>query len=350
MLPASPEPGRHYPSSERHFRAWFATDADCCDYLEWIRWPTGFVCPVCGSGGYRLSDRRYECARCHKRTSLTAGTIFDRTRTPLTVWFNAMWLFATDKDGVSALNLKRKFEVKSYQTAWAMLARLRAATLRGGKDLLRGTVEVDETLVGGHKKGQRGGRTPGEKALVVIAVERAPGKKKGFGRCRMRVIPTASAATLRKFLVASVEPGANVITDGWQAYRRATRGLYTHTRHVCPPETAPIYLPGVHRVASLMERWMLSKHQGSNNADLLDLYLSEFEFRFNRKRSGSRGLVFYRLVVMAVGHDPVRYHMLIVNQHNNKRFPTPPPRPAPRTPSVYLANPGRPWRARRLKP
>src|SRR5690242_6376432 len=126
--------GLHYPRSVGEFQAWFGTDGDCLDYLEWLRWPGGFTCPSCGNaGGWRLGDGRYECAGCHGRTSVTAGTIFDRTRTPLTVWFTACWLFATAKDGISALSLQRSLEIGSYQTAWAMLGRLRSVLVRPGR-------------------------------------------------------------------------------------------------------------------------------------------------------------------------------------------------------------------------
>lgn len=129
-----PRAGTHYPRSLGEFQAWFRTDADCLDYLEWLRWPTGFVCPAClGREGWRLGDGRFKCAACGVRGSVTAGTIFDRTRTPLTLWFTACWLFATGKDGIAALSLKRTLEVGSYQTVWAMLHRLRAVLVRPGR-------------------------------------------------------------------------------------------------------------------------------------------------------------------------------------------------------------------------
>ena len=135
------------------FQAWFGTDADCLDYLEWLRWPGGFVCVRCGhAGGWRMSDARLRCAGLDARTSVTAGTIFDRTRTPLTVWFTACWLFATQKDGISALALQRSLEIGSYQTAWAMLGLLVVGALvRPGRDRLSGTVQADETYIGGEE-------------------------------------------------------------------------------------------------------------------------------------------------------------------------------------------------------
>jgi transposase-like protein len=347
-MATSPGAGRLFPKNDAHFRAWFATDADCLDYIAWLRWPTGFSCELCGSGGWQLSDGRYECAKCHKRTSVTAGTIFDRTRTPLSVWVTACWYFATDKDGVSALSLQRRLGIVSYQTAWAMLARLRAVMDDREKELLAGEVEADETFLGGHTKGQRGGREHGAKVLVGIAVERATDRN-GFGRARLCVLEDASARSLRGFLRERVAEGSRVVTDGWGPYKSATEGHYEHVAHTAPGETAAVYLPAAHRVASLLKRWLLSTHQGSFGWDHVPLYLAEFEFRFNRRRSASRGLVFYRLMKMIVAHSPVRYRDLVMplsdDEWEDRSMPTPPAHPAPRTPSVELPSPGRPWRA-----
>ena len=245
----TPVAGAHYPRSTGEFLSWFATDDDCLDYLEWLRWPGGFVCPDCGhAGGWRLGDGRVKCGGCGSRTSVTAGTIFDQTRTPLTVWFHACWLFATAKDGVSAQHLQRVLEISSYQTAWAMLHRLRSALVRPGRDRLSGTVEVDETYIGGEEPGLRGGRQRGKKVLTGIAVEvREP---KGIGRCRMAPLDDASGDTLGTFVTENVQPGATVITDGWAAYRAISGKGYQHrpinqkrpaplgmTRTACCPES-----------------------------------------------------------------------------------------------------------------
>lgn len=156
------------------------------------------------------------CAACGDRTSVTAGTIFDRTRTPLTVWFTACWLFATGKDGISALSLQRTLEVGSYQTAWAMLHRFRSVLVRPGRERLGGVVEVDETYIGGIESGLSGGRARGKKVLTGIAVE--VHDPRGFGRCRMRPLADASAASLHAFVTDHVETPTKIITDGWQGY------------------------------------------------------------------------------------------------------------------------------------
>src|SRR5580692_10165280 len=183
-----PRAGIHYPRSHAELLAWFRTQADCLDYLDWIRWPGGFSCPSCDHpGGWRLGDGRYECAGCNGRVSVTAGTIFDRTRTPLTAWFSACWLFATQEAGISALSLQRSLKIGSYQTSWAMLHRLRSALVRPGRDLLDGTVEAGAAFVGGQRTGRR--------VLTGIAVE-----LNRTGRCRMAVLADDSPGALKSFV------------------------------------------------------------------------------------------------------------------------------------------------------
>ena len=209
---AAPTVGIHDPKSTGEFLAWFVSDADCLDYLEWLRWPDGFVCPACAQlGGWRLGDGRFWCSGWGVRTSVTAGTIFDRTRTPLTVWFMACWLFASQKDGVSAQSLQRSLEIGSYQTAWAMLHRLRSVLVRPGRERLTGRVEVDETYIGGEEPGLRGGRARGKKTLVGIAVEVK--EPKGFGRSRMAILADGSAASLHPFIHEEREKGRIRIED-----------------------------------------------------------------------------------------------------------------------------------------
>lgn len=340
--------GHHYPRSAGEFGAWFGADADCLDYLEWLRWPDGFVCPVCAQpGGWRMADGTFRCGGCKARVSATAGTIFDKTRTPLTVWFTAAWLLATQKDGVSAQSLQRALEISSYQTAWAMLHRLRSVLVRPGRERLAGRVEVDETFIGGEEPGLRGGRQRGKKTLVGVVVE--VHEPRGFGRCRMRVLADASAASLQPFVADHVEPGATLITDGWPGYAGIEGLGYVRERH--SQRAARLrgddpygLLPGVHRIASLAKRWLLGTHQGSVDAAHLQAYLDEFVFRFNRRTSRSRGLVFHRVLELAVGHEPVRYRDLVVDPQPKKHPP------AGRAgwghpPSLDRPPANRPWRA-----
>ena len=288
------------------------------------------------------------CTGCGGRTSVTGSTIFDRTRTPLTVWFAACWLFATGKDGISALSLKRTLEVGSYQTAWAMLHRLRSVLVRPGRDRLAGTVEVDETYIGGEESGLRGGRARGKKVLTGIAVEvREP---RGLGRCRMRPLADASAASLHAFVTDHVEPGARVITDGWQGYRGLEKLGYVHDRPSqraarAQGEDPHELLPAVHRVAALAKRWLLGTHQGSVGNAHMAGYLDEFVFRFNRRRSRRRGMVFYRVLDLAVAHAPVRYKDLIASARP-RALPPAPPHARGHPPSLERPPANRPWRTR----
>jgi len=340
-----PRGGLHYPRSTGELQSWFVTDADCLDYLDWLRWPQGFVCPRCQNpGGWRRGDGSYKCSSCKKETAVTAGTLFDRRRTPLTVWFSVCWQFATAKDGVSALNLQRTLEIGSYQTAWTMLHRLRSVLVAPGRERLTGTVEVDETYFGGEEPGLRGGRQKGKKSLVGVAVElRAP---RGFGRCRMAVLVDASAASLERFVTENVEEGSTLVTDAWSSYPSAVRDRYVHKPINVKRSGQPahVVLPGVHRVASLAKRWLASIHQGRFDDAHLPSYLNEFCFRFNRRRSTSRGLVFYRVLELAVGHDPVRYRQLVAQPRSKQVSPVPPVRRG-HPPSLDRPRAVRPWRA-----
>ena len=198
---------------------------------------------------------------------------------------------------------------------------------RPGRELLSGQVEVDETYIGGEEAGLAGGRAKGKKALVAVAVEVK--QPKGFGRCRMRVIPDGSASTLHTFITDNVATGSTVITDGWSGYLGIDKSGYPHDRRSqraakALGEDIGKLLPGVHRVASLAKRWLLSTHQGAVDVEHLPGYLEEFCFRFNRRRSRSRGLVFLRVLQLAVGHDPVRYQQLVKRHQPRKAPPRPP--------------------------
>ena len=281
-------------------------DVDACAaYLEQLRWPSGFICPACGgtAAPWRQTRGRLVCPVCRHHASVTAGTILDKTRTPLTTWFEAAWHVTTAKSGLSAKTLERTLGTR-YRVAWAMLQRFRVAMVRAERDRLSGDVEVDETLVGGVQHGGKRGRGTA-KSIVVIAVEiRQP---KGFGRARMRHVPDASGASLLAFVCDVVAPGTVVRTDGWDGYNDLPKHGYTRQRTVLSSSDDPAHvcMPGVHRVASLLKRWILGTHQGSVTPSHLQSYLEEFTFRFNRRTSRSRGLVFRRLLEQAVVTGPV---------------------------------------------
>src|SRR6266545_830759 len=191
-----------------------------------------------------------------------------------------------------------------------MLQRLRVAMVRPGRERLSGRVEVDETYVGGEEEGVRGRQTQ-EKSIVAIAVEVK--QPKGFGRVRLARVPDVSAASLIPFVEASVEPGASVLTDGWSGHSALHLHGYNHTKTILSASGDPAHvtLPAAHRVASLLKRWLLGTHQGSVSPEHLDAYLGEFTFRFNRRSSRRRGLLFYRLLEQAVITPPTTYRQTI---------------------------------------
>jgi transposase-like protein len=217
-----------------------------------------------------------------------------------------MWWVASQKNGASALGLKRILGLGSYETAWLMLHKLRRAMVRPGRDRLEGSVEVDETYIGGLEEGLRG-RQVETKTLVVVAAQ-TQGKR--IGRIRMKRIADASSQCLLPFITASIAPGSTVITDAWSGYSGVEELGYRHrTINLSRSRQSPSdLLPRVHRVASLLKRWLMGTHQGAVSHDHLDYYLDEFTFRFNRRSSQHRGKLFYRLVQQAaeVGHSEYR--------------------------------------------
>ena len=253
------------------------------------------------------------CRGCAHQASVTAGTIFDKTRTPLRVWLAAAWYVTNQKLGVSALGLKRVLGLGSYETAWTMLHRLRRAMVRRERDLLKGEVEVDETYlaISEREKPRARGKSNTSKILVAIGVEIL--KPKGFGRIRLRRIDNDSDECVIPFVRDNIEPGSLVRTDGSAAYRTLAKLGYDHNRQVMLGAETPAHatMPGVHRVASLVKRWILGTHHGAVQPGHLDAYLDEFVFRFNRRSSNSRGMLFYRLMQQAVVTEPVTYQNVV---------------------------------------
>ena len=299
-----------YPRTLAELEARFSSEQACRDYLFQLRWPDGFRCPRCaGTKAWPLGSVWWRCARCRRQVSVTVGTIFQDTHTPLTVWFRAMWWVTAQKNGVSALGLQRVLGLGSYQTAWAWLHKLRRAMVRPGRDRLAGTVEVDETYLGGLEEGKRGRQTA-KKALIVVAAQE---DGRGIGRIRMRRIADASAASLMPFVQDSVEPGSVVHTDGWLGYEPLGRSSYRHRiTFLRGHEKSPSdLLPRVHRVISLLKRWLLGTHQGAVSFAHLDYYLDEFTFRFNRRRSRGRGKLFFRLAQQATAVEPTTYRSMV---------------------------------------
>jgi transposase-like protein len=211
--------------------------------------------------------------------------------------------------------LQRLLGLGSYETAWVCLQKLRRAMVRPGRDRLTGSAEVDETYVGGVRSGG-GRRHLGNKALVVIAAQ-VDGD--GIGRIRLGQVADASADSLIPFVQGAIEPGSVVITDGWQGYEGLEEQGYIRQLRVIrgSGKTASTLLPRVHRVASLLKRWLLGTHQGAVSREQLDCYLDEFTFRFNRRTSRHRGMLFYRLMEQAIALPPAPYSTLVATSDHN---------------------------------
>jgi transposase-like protein len=299
-----------YPRNLSEFEARFDTEQACRDYLFRLRWPEGFRCPRCTGGHFwPVRSGLMQCQSCGHQTSVTAGTIFQDTRKPLVDWLRAMYWLSSQKNGASALGLQRVLGLGSYKTAWTWLHKFRRAMVRPGRDRLTGRVEVDETYLGGLEEGVRGRQTE-RKSLIVIAAQE---DGHGIVRIRMKRIPDASADSLMDFVKEAIEPGSIVHSDGWPGYD-PLKGLgYAHDITFLKGKKKPAseLMPRVHRIASLLKRWILGTHQGAVSHEHLEYYLDEFTFRFNRRRSTNRGKLFYRLVQQAVAIEPVPYKSMV---------------------------------------
>ena len=305
-----------FPLSYRDFVKMFADDASCVAYLERLRWANGFVCPACEQKQepWRHTRGRLACPDCRHQSTVTAGTIFDKTRTPLTTWFDAAWHVTTAKNGMSAKTLERTMNI-SYHVAWHMLHRFRVAMVRAFREQLSGEVEVDETMIGGVETGGKRGRGA-SKEIVVIAVEVK--QPKGFGRIRMRHVPDASSKSLGAFVRETIVTKSILCTDGWTGYSGLSNE-YVHRQTILSASDDPahIAMPGVHKVASLLKRWLLGTHQGAFSKEHLQSYLEEFTFRFNRRTSHNRGQLFHRLMEQAVATSPVTQEDTLHGYHWN---------------------------------
>lgn len=300
-----------YPKTLMEFESRFSTEEGCRKYLMQLRWPEGFQCPRCGGKKYwQIREMLFQCTECKHQASATAGTIFQDTHLPLRIWFQAMWWVTGQKDGASALGLKRVLGC-SYKTAWTLLHKFRRAMIRPGRDRLNGNIEVDETYLGGLEEGLRG-RQIEDKSLIAIA---AQFKGKKIGRIRMKRVPDASAASLQGFIQESAEPCSTIHTDGWLGYENLEKKGYRHKAVILSGnrKSPSDLLPHVHRIASLLKRWLMSTHQGAISREHLDYYLDEYVFRFNRRTSEYRGKLFYRLIQQAVQISPVTFHGIRLN-------------------------------------
>lgn len=305
----------YYPLTVLEFEKRFATEDACKQYLQDLRWPGGFQCPRCGNRrGWITKRDLYHCEHCGLQTSIYAGTIFQDTKKPLHIWFRAIWYLTAQKYGTNALGLQRVLGLGSYRTSWTWLHKLRCAMVRPDRDCLTGTIEVDETYIGGTASGKRGRGAEG-KTLVIIAAQK-DGRK--IGRIRLQRVHDASANSLETAVKTVVEPGSIVKTDGWVGYNGLSDLGYNHRVIRDEADVGENLLPMAHQVAGLLKRWLMGTYQGAVQSSHLDYYLDEYTFRFNRRTSRSRGKLFYRLVQQASAVAPVPAKNLkgVVSEHD----------------------------------
>lgn len=274
-----------FPSSMPEFQRRFSDDDKCYDYLFSAKWKDGFCCPVCKSTEYsKIKTRpKYKCSKGHQ-FSYTENTIMFRSKEPIVNWFYGAWFVSTMSPGISAVQFQRQLAIKRYETAWTMLHKLRAALVAPDRTKLNGTVEVDETYVGGIERRTRNpGRGAVTKTLVAVAVEvisykDAKGKKKTrAGRVRLKAIPNCTIPELEDFVLEAVETKSKVNTDGHSGYSNLYRLGYIHDG------TPKSELPTLHRVITNIKTWLQGTHKGAVSRKHLQYYLDEYTFRFNRR-------------------------------------------------------------------
>lgn len=296
-----------FPKSEIEFDLRFHHPAACYDYLFKMKWPNGFICQKCKNNAHWVSAKQlYICTQCEYQHSLTAGTIMDNTKKPITYWFKAMWWFTTRKAGFNAVDLKELLGLGSYQTAWCWLQKLRRCTIRQDREKLSGRVEVDEFVIGGKKPGKRGRGAEG-KAIVAAAVERCDVKRK-IGRIRLHVILDYSSYSLETFIDENIEPGSTIITDGLSSYPPIIKEPCHVAVNQSASEDHKEQLYGVHLIASLVKRMIRGTFQGRFHPKYLQNILDEYVFRFNRRKSKYIGKKFMRIVQQVVVSSKLKWN------------------------------------------
>lgn len=298
-----------FPTTLIEFMEQFPDEEACRSYLDAVRWPGGFECPRCGEReASRIRSRGlYQCSACRHQVSLTAGTVFHGTRTPLRKWFLAIFFLARHKQGISALQLQRDLGVGSYQTAWHMLHKLRSALGRRSGQLLRGRVEADEAFIGGARSGGKPGRGAPNKSVVLVMVER---HAKTAGGVALEIVPDGTWESLGPTLRGRIE-GANtvILTDGHRGYWPLAKHGVDHEFTAQWSRRAGVeILPWAHLVISNLKAWMLGTFRGVSHRHLAQ-YLREFAYRFNRRWIEDE--LFFHFTRRAAEGRPLPYRDLV---------------------------------------
>ena len=290
---------RNFPKTAPEFEARFATEADCIAYWIEARWGGTPACAKCQ--GTRLWTERdgilFECRDCGHQTSLTSGTLLEKTRKPFKVWFRAVFEISSRRNGISAKDVERIMGFGSYKTAWTWLHKIRAALVTPDREPLSKGVEIDEAFVGGKRAG---------KSMVLVATETD-------GRIRLAHALTNDAETLKAFADASVAPEAAVTSDGHAGYNATSLGERDHDAIVQTPAERRVKdsLQTIHWTVSQLKRWLLGTHAGAVKPRYLQAYLDEFAFRWNRRKTNGVGRIAARTIGNLVNHAPLTIRAII---------------------------------------
>lgn len=294
---------KHYPIDILEFENEFQTEEQCRDYLMKLRYPGGqYICPKCGSDeSWKVTGTVFECKNCHHQSTVIAGTLFQDSRKPLSLWFKAIWYITSQKNGASALGLQKLLGLGSYRTAWTWLHKLRRAMIHPGEEFLIGVVEVGTTFISAPSKDEKRNCDTDNNSLIAVAVEVTQGR---IGRSRMSIIENISSQNLHAFIKSNVEFGSTIVTGGQNCYSGlSNKGYLLITNKKAKDDKA--LPPHVYTVVSLLKNWLLGTPKGSYSKKYLGYYLDEYCFRFNRKNSKSRRKLFHRLLQNAVHMQPI---------------------------------------------
>lgn len=287
-----------YPKDYRDLIKRLGSQEACVDYIASIRWKEGFVCTACGSKDFwRLKRLSWTCSKCETESRVLAGTLFQDTKLPLNLWFQMIWWFMGQKNGANALSLQQNFGIGSYRTSWSVLKKLRSCAVLPSRSQLTGDVEVDQAFLGGVNG----------KEIIMIAVEK---RGTASGRVRLKHVKNETADEVQGFIIEVVALGSKIISDRHKSYPTIVEKGYSREAMKKPYSWEQVdgdddrLLPRVGRVAAHMKRWYLGTYHGGMKITEIQPYLDEFVFRYNRRTSKSRGLVFHRMVEAAVNSKP----------------------------------------------
>ena len=276
----------------------FGSQAACVDYVMSIRWKDGFVCSSCGCTKFwKSKELVLKCTACRTAIRVLAGTLFQDTKLPLNLWFQMIWWFMGQKNGANALSLQQNFGIGSYRTSWSVLKKLRLCAVLPTRSQLNGDVEVDQVFLGGVNG----------KEIILIAIEK---RGLGSGRLRLKHAKSETAKEIQGFILDVVELGSNIISDRHKSYPTIVKKGYTREAMRKPYSWEDVdgdddrLLPRVGRATAHMKRWYLGTYHGGMKITEVQPYLDEFVFRYNRRTSKSRGLVFHRMIEAAVQSKP----------------------------------------------